>query len=941
MKIKNLQIFYLLLIVCVMFFGLPTIVYADDVDVTVSINNSAPDFVVDVQEQIASDEFTPTNAGDVVTFIATGEDPNQEDYYLILCKTDAVSPTNGGPPTCPGGAWAVSGLTTNLSEASASYTTLVSDVESNDWYGFVCDSNSIAAACSLSSQGPTNVGGQASPGEVDTTYARIGNNGFRSVSRVFDIVQLSNGQTYFGGNFFQFDGQDADDILKLNSDGTLDTSFDTDPGTNGTVYAVAVQSDNKVLIGGTFTSYNSISSNYIARLNTDGSLDTTFSTNIGTGFNDDVNEITLQSDGKILVGGEFTSFNGNSAPYLTRLNTDGSLDTTFATQLGSGPDKRVTKIEIQNDGKVFVSGEFDNFSSTASTKIVKLNSNYSIDNSFNSINKVTSTSNVIDTFEVLPNGQLYIGGTLFNYDGLIARNLFKVNADGSVDNSFFMGNKIPGIVSTIHVQDDNKLILGGRFLSFDGDNSKSYLIRITQGGNLDTTFDIVEPDLFIEVIQEDILDPKLLYVGGQFGEYDGQDYHAMVKINIADQGSFNSPFKVNHRPVFTNLVNDGPLNPGEIVTYTATASDNDVDTVADTVILLVCKTAGISGTECDGGSSDTWCTSGSFASNPSCSFTVDNPLPDGSYNAYGYILDNHDFTANGGSQGANSQHVINNVAPAVSNVTIENTSIGTPGADIFLTENTTTSYTIRGTITDENSCTDLSTIEASLYRSGIGYNLCDTNAEDNNNNCYAQISCTIDTISNNCDGTTDSNASYACLVDIQYHADPTDNNTVFEIENWLTTINAIDDNAASNNTQITSGVELLSLVGYEVTSSIDFGSIDAGNNSGVLDNILTTQATGNVGLDQELSGTDLSSGLDTIVVTSQRYSLTASTVFASGIQLTGGNVETELNVLKTTITNTPEEGDTYFGIEIPVGTLAGVYTGTNTVIAVKSETNEW
>ena len=93
-----------------------------------------------------------------------------------------------------------------------------------------------------------------------------------------------------------------------------------------------MQSDGKIIIGGSFTSYDGIGRNSIARLNADGSLDIGF--NPGTGANNPVHSITLQPDGKIIIGGDFTNYNGTGRNRVARLNTDGSLDTGFNPGIG-------------------------------------------------------------------------------------------------------------------------------------------------------------------------------------------------------------------------------------------------------------------------------------------------------------------------------------------------------------------------------------------------------------------------------------------------------------------------------------------------------------------------------------------------------------------------------------------------------------------------------
>src|SRR5262249_2824034 len=112
-------------------------------------------------------------------------------------------------------------------------------------------------------------------------------------------------------------------LVRLNTNGTVDLTFNTGSGPNDTVYAIALQSDGKVLIGGEFTQVNGTPWNHLVRLNPNGSIDMTF-TNLGGGMNAAVKSILVQTDGKIVVGGSFTSVNGVSQNFLTRLAADGS-----------------------------------------------------------------------------------------------------------------------------------------------------------------------------------------------------------------------------------------------------------------------------------------------------------------------------------------------------------------------------------------------------------------------------------------------------------------------------------------------------------------------------------------------------------------------------------------------------------------------------------------
>jgi len=122
--------------------------------------------------------------------------------------------------------------------------------------------------------------------------------------------------------------------------GLNDSEFNTMnyySGANWVVITIAAQSDGKIILGGGFTKFNGVTVNYIVRLNSDGTVDTAFAANTGAfvGANSNIYRIAIQSDGKILVGGGFTAFNGTVTNYILRLNSDGTRDTTFTTNAGT------------------------------------------------------------------------------------------------------------------------------------------------------------------------------------------------------------------------------------------------------------------------------------------------------------------------------------------------------------------------------------------------------------------------------------------------------------------------------------------------------------------------------------------------------------------------------------------------------------------------------
>ncbi len=135
--------------------------------------------------------------------------------------------------------------------------------------------------------------------------------------------------------------------------GQLDTTFVPAPGTNDTVNVVIPQPDGKVIAAGRFTFANGVPRNRIARFNFDGSLDTGFDP--GTGADGEITAAVLQSDGRIIVAGRFTSFSGLTHNSICRLNANGSVDQTFG--LGNGINNAALALALQTDGRIIVGGQ--------------------------------------------------------------------------------------------------------------------------------------------------------------------------------------------------------------------------------------------------------------------------------------------------------------------------------------------------------------------------------------------------------------------------------------------------------------------------------------------------------------------------------------------------------------------------------------------------------
>jgi uncharacterized delta-60 repeat protein len=304
------------------------------------------------------------------------------------------------------------------------------------------------------------------------------------------IEVTADGKIFVGGQFTNFNGTAQNRLIKLNDNGSIDNSFSIGNGFNENVRCIALQQDGKIIVGGSFTQFNGVNNNYIARLNSNGSTDSSFT--IGTGFNGTITKIIIQADGKIIVGGYFSNYNGLAKNNLLRLNQNGSLDASFA--IGSGFNGGVMSLTQQSSGKIVVGGAFTNFNGFVKNYIVRLNVNGDLDSTFNTGSGFT---NFVSSVKNLANGKILIVGDFSQYNGSLCNRIIQLNQDGTVDNSFTIGNGFSHDVNvymtrfetnSIEVQQDDKIWICGQYSSFNNYNSNS-LIRL-KGSNIlsDSTF---------------------------------------------------------------------------------------------------------------------------------------------------------------------------------------------------------------------------------------------------------------------------------------------------------------------------------------------------------------------------------------------------------------------------------------------------------------------
>ena len=300
-------------------------------------------------------------------------------------------------------------------------------------------------------------------GSLDPTFF---NSGSGVANAVRCLAVQEDNRIVIGGDFLFVNAIARTRVARLNTNGILDSTFIPTNIINGSVLALAVQSDNKVVIGGDFSGGPFPSWN--ARLNADGTTDTNFNS-LPNGA---VNAIAIQTDGKIVIGGAFTMVDGTPRSRIARLNPGGSLDTNFLSNL-SGASSIVRCVQIQTDGKILIGGDFTTVNGTPRGRVARLNSNGSLDTGFAS-SPGADTS--VYTIAVQSNSSVLIGGTFSTYAAASLSRVARLSSDGPRDPTF-TNFGINNIVHALAVQSDGAILIGGTFTTINNTN-RSYLARL-------------------------------------------------------------------------------------------------------------------------------------------------------------------------------------------------------------------------------------------------------------------------------------------------------------------------------------------------------------------------------------------------------------------------------------------------------------------------------
>jgi len=370
------------------------------------------------------------------------------------------------------------------------------------------------------------------------------------------VVEQSDGKIIIIGDYEHYSGETWSGITRLNSDGSSDSTYVTGSGFYdisigvGGGRTIGIQSDDKVVVGGGFETYDGVSYPSLVRLNTDGSYDTTFA--VGAGFSGagGLRTLIIQDNGKILMGGEFTTYQGVTRNYLLKTNSDATIDYTFdvgtAFSGNVGAFTTVLAMVEQTDGKFVIGGDFTSYDGNTSSAIVRINSDGSYDDTFN---VGAGFNNRVYSLSYSPDGKILVVGDFTSYSGTTVNRIVRLDSDGSIDSTFDIGTGFNDAARRIYIQTNGKYLVGGAFTTYDGDTAND-LVRLNTDGSIDTTFDagVGFATAGSQVSQISLLSNGKYVIVGNFTTYKGTSVNRIVRINQSgdiDNQELNSMITFN------------------------------------------------------------------------------------------------------------------------------------------------------------------------------------------------------------------------------------------------------------------------------------------------------------------------------------------------------------------------------------------------------------
>lgn len=353
-------------------------------------------------------------------------------------------------------------------------------------------------------------------------------------------------------------------VQRLNADGSLDPSFLLATGGNTAISKIITMPDGRILVGGSFGYYNENfgATKKIVMLLPNGEVDTSFNSvgpEYGRGLDfypyslnniAFVSDMIKQQDGKIIIVGFFNSFNttpGNpsNCANIIRLNSDGSRDANYTPSISRNLSQigaTLNRLALDANGNLFIGGLFNKLNNQIVNNIVKVNNQGNLVPDFNNICRGFDGS--VHMVREFSNGKILVFGNFDKYNGITAKRLVRLNADGSMDmgfNAMFDENFLElnyNDIKEIIIQPDNKiLILGYKNPNFSYSNIPfNGILRLNENGTIDNSFNVGEgfnhplPSSWANPMSMALQPDGKIIVSGAIGMYKGTTTGNVIRI---------------------------------------------------------------------------------------------------------------------------------------------------------------------------------------------------------------------------------------------------------------------------------------------------------------------------------------------------------------------------------------------------------------------------
>lgn len=421
---------------------------------------------------------------------------------------------------------------------------------------------------------------KAQPGSIDWSFQTDFD--FSESDHVAFLGLQPNGKIVSKGTFmFSFlDGSKIENILQLEKDGRLDFSFKAGRETGKSIEIVTILPDGKILIREVIST-----SKYCERinlLNADGSIDSSFLSACLPITN---RSFSVQQDGKIIIAR--SSLNQNNL-FFVRLNKNGNADTSFKTK-SSSFDNFIETIEILNDEKIIVTGRFQKVNNINHNQIARLNFNGILDTIFNPSAQFQSIYFISKIIEQ-PDKKLLVSGVFYLKNNSIATPIVRIDSNGILDTTFKLERRFNGLVKSMYLQKDGKILIGGNFTDLNGVGNGN-IIRLHSDGKIDSSF--VTGGGFDGGVSVIIPSGKnKILVGGSFSNYDSHLFSRIIRLNLEWEDSnlvidtnfqfsiFPNPTSSHFRitsPKFINLITITDAIGKEILRIEPMAFDTEIN----------------------------------------------------------------------------------------------------------------------------------------------------------------------------------------------------------------------------------------------------------------------------------------------------------------------------------------------------------------------------